>query len=72
MVTNVTVPPNCEARFVLNGLDERVGSGEYSFETRWEEDPDWPPAPVQGAQGNRIPAYFVPQLGVWAIVIYSV
>lgn len=60
MVTNVAVPPNGEARVVLSGVDEKVGSGEYIFETLWEEDPDWPPAPTQGAQGNEVPAYFVP------------
>ncbi|KAG6355937.1 hypothetical protein INS49_015321 [Diaporthe citri] len=60
MITNVTVPPNGEARVVLSGVDEKVGSGEYTFETAWEEDPDWPPAPIQGAQGNEVPAYFVP------------
>lgn len=41
-------------------MDEKVGSGEYTFETEWEEDPDWLPAPIQGAQGNEVPAYFVP------------
>ncbi|KAK7704356.1 hypothetical protein SLS64_008542 [Diaporthe eres] len=60
MVTNVAVPPNGEARVVLSGVDEKVGSGEYTFETAWEEDPDWPPAPIQGAQGNEVPAYFMP------------
>lgn len=60
MRTNVTVPPNGEARVVLNGLDVIIGSGEYSFETKWEGDPYWPPLPVQGAQGNEIPAFFVP------------
>lgn len=60
MVTNVTVPPNGEARVVLSGLDEKVGSGEYTFETEWEEDPGWPPAPIQGAQGIEVPACFVP------------
>lgn len=60
MVTIVTVPPNGEARVVLSGVDEKVGSSEYTFETEWEEDPAWPPAPIQGAQGNEVPAYFVP------------
>lgn len=48
MVTDVTVPPNCEARVVLNGVDEKVGSGECNFETEWEDDPDWPPEAIQG------------------------
>lgn len=60
MVTNVTVPPNGEARVVLSGVDEKVGSSEYTFETEWKEDLDWPRAPIQGAQGNEVPAYFVP------------
>lgn len=60
MVTNVTVPPNGEARVVLNGVDEKVGSGKHTFETAWEQDPNWPPMPIQGAQGNEVPAYFVP------------
>ena len=60
MITQVKVPPNGEARVVLNGVDKIVGSGEYSFETRWSEDPAWPPQPIQGAQGNEIPSYFVP------------
>lgn len=60
MVTKVTVPPNGEARVVMSGVDGKVGSGEYTFETAWEEDPDWLPAPIQGAQGNEVPTYFVP------------
>lgn len=59
MVTNVTVPPNGEARVVLSGVNEKVGSGEYNFETEWEDDPDWPPSPIQGAQRNKVPANFV-------------
>ena len=60
MLTEVCVPPNGRARVVLNGVDEEVGSGEYTFETEWKEDPDWPLAPIQGAQGNEIPSHFVP------------
>ncbi|KAI3393081.1 hypothetical protein diail_4752 [Diaporthe ilicicola] len=60
MTTEVTVPPNGEAQVVLNGVDEKVGGGEYSFETVREEDPDWPLEPIQGAQGNEVPAKFVP------------
>lgn len=52
MVTIVTVFPNGEAREVLSGVDEKVGSGDYTSEAAWEEDPDWSPAPIQGAQGN--------------------
>ena len=51
MVTNVTVPPNGEARVVLTGIDEVVGSGYYTYQTSWEADPNWPPSHIQGAQG---------------------
>lgn len=37
MVTNITVPPNGGTQAVLSGVDEKVGSGEYTFETAWEE-----------------------------------
>ncbi|KAF5012493.1 hypothetical protein FDECE_1446 [Fusarium decemcellulare] len=56
----VTVPPNGEARVVLNGVDELVKSGTYKYETEWDEDPEWPPTVIQGLQGNEVPAHFVP------------
>lgn len=60
MVTEVTVPPNGEARVVLNGVDEVVGSGGYSYETEWTEDPEWPPEHIPGPQGAEIPSHYVP------------
>lgn len=51
MFTEVIVPPNAEARVVLKGVDEVVGSGKYDYTTDWEEDKGWPPAHIQGAQG---------------------
>lgn len=58
MITIVTVPPNGEAHVKLNGVDAVVGSGKYSYETEWVEDASWPPLPIQGAQGNEIPAHY--------------
>ncbi len=60
MTTKVTVPPNGEARVVLNGVDETVGSGEHSYETEWKEDPDWPPAVIAGPQRQDLESHFVP------------
>lgn len=60
MTTKVTVPPNGEAKVVLNGVDETVGSGEYSYETDWKEDEDWPPKEIQGPQGMPVGSQFVP------------
>lgn len=60
MFTEVTVPPNGEAQVLLEGVDETVGSGVYSFETPWKEDPEWPPAFVRGAQGTEQPSSFLP------------
>jgi alpha-L-rhamnosidase len=58
MVTEVTVPPNGEARVMLNGVDETVGSGEYTYKTEWKEDPEWPPKHIQGPQGLEVPSRF--------------
>ncbi|KAH8892182.1 hypothetical protein GQ53DRAFT_781399 [Thozetella sp. PMI_491] len=60
MKTEVTVPPNGEARVVLNGVDEIVGSGEYRYETDWQEDPEWPPKAVQGPQRIERLTHFEP------------
>lgn len=60
MKTSVKVPPNGEARVVLNGLDETVKSGEYEYETDWVEDPRWPPIALQGLQAQEEPSHFVP------------
>ncbi|KAF9869213.1 hypothetical protein CkaCkLH20_13315 [Colletotrichum karsti] len=60
MVTEVSVPPNCEAEIILNGVKKKVGSGQHIFRTAWEEDPAWPPMAIQGGQGNEIPSAFVP------------
>ncbi|KAL7956302.1 bacterial alpha-L-rhamnosidase domain-containing protein [Trichoderma compactum] len=59
MKTSVKVPPNGEARVVLNGLDETVKSGEYEYETDWVEDPRWPPIALQGLQAQEEPSHFV-------------
>jgi len=60
MHTEVKVPPNGEARVLLQGVDETVGSGVYSFETEWVEDKDWPPAHIQGPQGLLAGSEFAP------------
>jgi alpha-L-rhamnosidase len=59
MVTKVVVPPNGKARVVLNGVDEIVASGKYSFETEWKEDPEWPPKHIQGPQGLEVTPHFI-------------
>ncbi|CRK42527.1 hypothetical protein BN1723_005333, partial [Verticillium longisporum] len=53
MTTRLRVPPNAEARVVLEGIDQEVGSGEYVFETLWETDPEWPPSHIAGPQGDH-------------------
>ena len=58
--TQVSVPPNGEARVQLHGVDEVVGSGQSVYETAWHDSPDWPPQPIEGAQGQEVPAFFVP------------
>ncbi len=58
--TEVQIPPNGEARVVLEGVDETVGSGVYTYETEWTQDPDWPPAHIQGPQGLVVPSHFIP------------
>ncbi|KAH8897929.1 hypothetical protein GQ53DRAFT_712412 [Thozetella sp. PMI_491] len=60
MKTRVSVPPNGEARVVLDGVDEVVRSGQYIYETEWHDSPGWPPRPIQGAQGQEVPDFFVP------------
>lgn len=60
MMTRVRVPPNGQARVVLEGVDEVIGSGEYVFETSWREDQEWPPAYVPGPQRNTVDSLFVP------------
>lgn len=60
MLTTVKVPPNGEARVVLQGVDKTVGSGEHSFETEWQQDPEWPPDIIQGPQGLEVDSHFVP------------
>ena len=59
MKTSVLVPPNGQAKVVLNGVDKTVGSGEYEFETEWLQDPGWPPSPIQGPQGQILESYFI-------------
>jgi alpha-L-rhamnosidase len=59
MRTTVVVPPNCTARVLLEGVDETVMSGVYSYETDWEEDLSWPPVAIQGAQGQEVASHFV-------------
>ncbi|KPM41347.1 hypothetical protein AK830_g5202 [Neonectria ditissima] len=60
MTTKIEVPPNTEARVVLKGIDETVGSGEYKYVTDWEEDAEWPPSQVPGPQRNTVDGSFVP------------
>ncbi|KAH7381063.1 bacterial alpha-L-rhamnosidase-domain-containing protein, partial [Cadophora sp. MPI-SDFR-AT-0126] len=51
MITDVSIPLNGQARVLLNGVDEIVGSGEYSWTTDWQPDAE-PPKHIQGAQGQ--------------------
>ncbi|CAK7198022.1 hypothetical protein SEUCBS139899_000678 [Sporothrix eucalyptigena] len=60
MKANVTIPPNGEAHVILPGVNVVVGSGEYTYETEWHSDPEWPPQIIQGAQGKPVEAEFVP------------
>ncbi|KAM5353515.1 hypothetical protein ACJ41O_000165 [Fusarium nematophilum] len=60
MTTRVAVPPNAGARVVLYGVDEMVGSGEYMYETDWQEDAEWPPSPIPGPQRITVDDSFVP------------
>ncbi|KAM0276948.1 hypothetical protein ACHAQH_006233 [Verticillium albo-atrum] len=57
---NMVVPPNGEAEVQLPGLKDRVGSGRYDFEVDWVDNTRWPPAAIQGAQGQSMPDEFVP------------
>jgi alpha-L-rhamnosidase len=59
MKTKVVVPPNGEARVVLNGIDEVIASGTYSFETEWKSDTEWPPKHIQGPQGLVVTPNFI-------------
>jgi alpha-L-rhamnosidase len=59
MKTQVTVPPNGEARVMLAGVDMVVQSGRYKYETVWSERSDWAPKPIQGAQGQEVPDFYV-------------
>ncbi|KAI8657188.1 Alpha-L-rhamnosidase [Fusarium keratoplasticum] len=60
MTTKAKIPPNTEARVVLNGVDETVGSGEYEYVTEWNDDAEWPPNYISGPQRNTVGASFVP------------
>lgn len=60
MRTKVMVPPNTDARIVLNGVDEMVGSGQYEYVTDWRDDPAWPPTHIPGPQKNTVSSSFVP------------
>lgn len=60
MVTEVTVPPNGQARVVLSGVDEMIGSGHYVFETVRQSDPEWPPVPIQGPEVTPVPSHYIP------------
>ena len=60
MVTKIKVPPNAGAHVVLNGVDETIGSGEYLYETEWQDDPEWPPSSIPGPQKNSVQDFFVP------------
>ncbi|OAA56260.1 alfa-L-rhamnosidase [Niveomyces insectorum RCEF 264] len=60
LIADVAVPPNGQAKVVLPGIEETVGSGEYHYEAAWQEEPDWPPAIIQGSQGLVVDSEFVP------------
>lgn len=60
ITTTVTVPPNGEARVVLEGVDDTIGSGDYNYETSWTPDPNWPPKIFPGPQGAEFTSNFVP------------
>ncbi|TYJ53289.1 hypothetical protein B9479_006103 [Cryptococcus floricola] len=55
MKVEVEVPPNGEARVVLEGVDEVVGSGRYEWEVGWKEDGRWPPRGIRGPQSVAMP-----------------
>lgn len=59
MRTEVHVPPNGRARVVLNGIEEEVGSGQYVFETKWQEEGEWPPKAIPGPQKNVVQDTFL-------------
>ncbi|KAI9896357.1 hypothetical protein N3K66_008529 [Trichothecium roseum] len=59
MVTRVAVPPNGEAKIVLEGVDEVVGSGVHRYETTWTAN-DWPPTAIPGPQKISVQGSFVP------------
>lgn len=57
---DVSVPPNAGAKIDLPGLESSVESGEHRFEVAWSDDARWPPAAIQGAQGQSMPDVFIP------------
>jgi alpha-L-rhamnosidase len=59
MQTKAVVLHNGKARVVLNGIDEIVTSGGYSFETEWKSDAEWPPKHIQGPQGLVVTPNFI-------------
>ncbi|ODN77292.1 alpha-L-rhamnosidase [Cryptococcus wingfieldii CBS 7118] len=60
MHVEVQVPPNGEARVVLEGVDEVVGGGRYEWEVEWKEDGRWPPRGIRGPQSVAMPDEYVP------------
>jgi alpha-L-rhamnosidase len=46
------VPPNTTAMVVLPGVEEEVGSGEWTYVVPWKADERWPPQSIQHAFMN--------------------
>ena len=55
-----TVPPNGSAKVDLPGVQEDIGSGEYTWDVTWKTDERWPPKLIPGPQGLQMPDVFVP------------
>ncbi|KAH8651107.1 bacterial alpha-L-rhamnosidase-domain-containing protein [Xylariales sp. PMI_506] len=60
MITKVAVPPNGQARVVVGSVDVVTGSGQHSFDTKWEEDLEWPPEPILGPERLKSDAHWIP------------
>ena len=60
MHVDIEVPPNGQAKVVLPGVEEVVGSGKKSYEVIWKKEKDWPPKGIPGPQSLLIPDEFVP------------
>jgi alpha-L-rhamnosidase len=54
------VPPNGSARVILEGVDEKVGSGRHRRVVSYTADPRWPPKGFAGPQSVLMPDRYVP------------